>query len=919
MMIPEKLSSIFDQLHLKLSSIIRKWLPADPEVEDVAMLLHELQVHQVELEAQNQELRESQVQLLNARDRYQALYDFAPVGYATLDRFGLLLNLNLTMASYFKVDRNTMVKRPLSSWLGKGEKLLFIRHLSAVFLTGDEQSVELRVKPNRDQEEKVVMLKTKAVSSADGKARTCNCVLIDISREKTAEKALRQSQEELEATVASRTSELTDSVASLRFQIEEREKAQRLVEESEEKYRLLFASEGDAIFLYVVDTQHIIDANIAAINLYGYSMDELKKLTFAHLFATVKKDENRSDEFEYYHSTPDHSTYKHKTKDGYEFPVEVSKGTFIWQGREVVCAIVRDVRERFVSDAKLKLAADVFACTNEAIMVFDPDYRIVMVNSAFTRLTGYSSEEVLGLDCWILMLCEAGIETPMQLLQPFSGDREQIQREMSYYRKDGSCFPAWENISAIKNKKGNIVYFISVFSDISPIKEAKEKLDYLAHHDALTNLPNRLLFGARLEQTLQNAKRHGNNAAVLFIDLDQFKSVNDTMGHDCGDILLQEVAQRIEGCVRDEDTVARLGGDEFTVLLSEIRHEEEAALLATKILSVIKQPVQVGGKQVVISTSIGISLFPRDANNASDLTKAADLAMYCAKEHGRNTYEYYSHELTSRAEERLSLEQNIRHNLGNGNFLLVYQPQFDLVSGEVVGAEALLRWLTPPKGYSSPQRIVSIAEESALIMEIDEWVLRTACAQLAVWRSSGLLSMRTSINVSAMNLMRDHFSTKVRRALEEFCLPPECLELEITESVLHTGSHVITELEKLKELGVTLAIDDFGTGYSSLLSLKHLPIDRIKIDRSFITELPANRSDVGITQAIITLGHNLNLKVIAEGVENIEQSDFLRAQGCDEVQGFWFSKPLAAASIPQFLKDADSLHRDRHLISQATH
>jgi EAL domain-containing protein (putative c-di-GMP-specific phosphodiesterase class I) len=356
--------------------------------------------------------------------------------------------------------------------------------------------------------------------------------------------------------------------------------------------------------------------------------------------------------------------------------------------------------------------------------------------------------------------------------------------------------------------------------------------------------------------------------------------------------------------VRAGDTVARLGGDEFTVIMSELRHEEEAALVAEKILALITQPIRLGHSSVVISTSIGIGMFPRDADSDTGLIRCADLAMYNAKESGRNAYAFYSSDLACRAQQKLAIEQSIRNGLESNQFVLHYQPQIDISSGRLIGVEALLRWNNPAFGMLMPEQVISIAEETGLITQVDEWALRKALGQFSAWREEGLEPFCISVNCSGLNFLRPGYVERVRKALQEFQVPAEYFELELTESVFNRGADKISELQRLRDLGIKLAIDDFGTGFSSLSSLKHLPVDRLKIDRSFIHDLPRSSSDSGITTAIITMGHQLDLRVIAEGVENDEQYVFLRDAGCDEVQGYCFGKPLLPECMAEFVRQS---------------
>lgn len=867
-------------------------------LRDPVSLMHELETYHTELQAQNVELRESQCELLKSNDRFQALYDFAPVGFATFSRVGSILDLNLTLAGYLEGEREQIKNTPFVCWLARGESKPFVRHLNSVFLTQEKQIVELVLKPIAGRQ-RIVRLETVITPEASGGLVECKSAIIDISYEKQVENELKRSHKNLEHQVELRTQELNQTLQELSAQIKQKEETQRVADENEEKYRLLFACVSEAIVLYEAKTQQIIDVNQSAVDLYGYSVEEFKHLRFQDLFFVIDSQTQAlaDDTLGGAEHVPPIAC--HRTCHGALLPVELSTGSFVLKGREVVFAIVHDMQERLAAEARLKLAANVFEYANDAIMVADSKYEIIMVNQAFSRITGYESGEALGRDSRALLESYPDTEPDIQNTKK-PDDRYQYQREVLHRHKSGVEYHAWENLSYVRNNNGSIAYYIYIFSDISQLKEAEAKSTYLAHHDALTHLPNRLLFGARLEQSLQLAKRSSSTLALLFLDLDRFKYINDTLGHTYGDRLLREIARRIESCVREQDTVARFGGDEFTVLLSVIHHEQEAAHLAEKILLAVAEPVTVDDKEMVVSTSIGISLYPRDGDTATDLIKAADVAMYCAKDRGRHKFEFYTRELTSRSEERLQLEHDIRDNLSTGNFFLCYQPQFELSSGKVTGVEALLRWRDVDGAIFTPEKIIAVAEESSLILDLDAWVLKAACTQAAYWYRAGVPQFKVAINFSAMNLMREGFAAKVKRVLEEVSLPANWIELEVTESVLQSGESVIAELESLKALGITLAIDDFGTGYSSLSSLKHLPIDRIKIDKSFITDVPDSQSDAGITQAIITMGHNLNLKVIAEGVENDLQWEFLQSAGCDHVQGFRFGRPENAAIIPSY-------------------
>ena len=432
------------------------------------------------------------------------------------------------------------------------------------------------------------------------------------------------------------------------------------------------------------------------------------------------------------------------------------------------------------------------------------------------------------------------------------------------------------------------------FRDISVIQQSREALHHLAHHDPLTALPNRLLFHDRMEHALELARREGRQIAVLFLDLDRFKNINDTLGHPTGDKLLLEVAKRIKRLVREQDTLGRLGGDEFLLLIEQLGGTREAAMVAQKILEAFVQPFAVEGHELYLSASIGISLFPVDGQNGATLVRNADMAMYRAKEQGRNNYQFYTQKLTDSAVERVALETALRRALERGELLLHYQPQIDLKSGLLIGAEALIRWQHPEMGLVLPERFIHLAEENGLIRPIGEWVLFSACDQMRAWREQGFMLPHIAVNLSGHQLKKAGFVELVRHALRETRVEPGWLELEVTESfIMSQAEEAIGMLDQLKEMGVQLAIDDFGTGYSSLSHLKQLPVHKLKIDRSFVQGIPQDSNDAAIARAVIALGSSMQLRVIAEGVETEQQQDFLRAEGCDEGQGYLYGRPVS--------------------------
>ncbi|MBU1664295.1 MAG: EAL domain-containing protein, partial [Gammaproteobacteria bacterium] len=458
-------------------------------------------------------------------------------------------------------------------------------------------------------------------------------------------------------------------------------------------------------------------------------------------------------------------------------------------------------------------------------------------------------------------------------------------------------------INAIRDQQGELRHYVALFTDISERKRNEEHIRHLAEHDSLTGLPNRALLQDRLLQAMARAERAGSRLALLYIDLDRFKLINDTLGHPVGDALLQEVAHRLQATVRVSDTVSRQGGDEFLVLLDEIESADDAARVAQKMLDLLAQPCWVAGHELTVTPSIGISLYPDDSTDMITLIKSADIAMYQVKEGGRNAYQFYTGDMNERASERLTLEHDLRRALERGEMLLHYQPKIELASGRIVGLEALLRWRHPRLGLVPPERFIAIAEDSGLIVPIGEGVLHEACRQSQAWRAAGLPAIAIAVNLSATQFRRAGLEDSLRDILAATGLPPRLLELELTESVvMNQADATVAILTRLHDMGVRLSIDDFGTGYSSLAYLKRFPIEKLKVDQSFMRDVAHDANDAAIVRAIIGLAHSLGLGVIAEGVETREQLDFLRSLGCEEAQGNYFSQPLSPSEIEPLLR-----------------
>ena len=595
---------------------------------------------------------------------------------------------------------------------------------------------------------------------------------------------------------------------------------------------------------------------------------------------------------------PVHTLLKPEPKSWFPVIVFAGMGILFSLFHERLRRSERRFRDR---ELQLRQAAAVFEHTNEAIFVTDAKARIVSVNPAFTAITGFSLPDVKGATPAVQQSGrhDAGFYRRMwdELL-----NRGEWRGEVWNRRKDGTVYPGWENISAIRDETGGVSHYVAMLSDISTIKQAEEDLRRMAHQDALTGLPNRRFFAEALEGAIARAARHGHRVALLVLDPDRFKLVNDTLGHAAGDQLLQEVARRLKARLRAEDLVARLGGDEFTVVMEELSDDEDAAHLAGKLIEALAEPVVLEGREVAPSVSIGIALYPDDAQTVADLGRAADAAMYRAKERGRHTFEFFAPELTQIAMERLSIEHDLRRALACGEFELYFQPQVSLPDGRVAGMEALLRWNHPQRGLMPPEQFIPVAEECGLIEPIGDWVIRNACAQLRRWSDAGLMPATMAVNVSPAQILHDHLVETVTAALEESGLPGSALEIEVTESVLQSTERSAEVLGRLRALGVRIAIDDFGTGFSSLSLLKHLPIHALKIDLLFVRGLPQDKDSLAIVSAMLSMAHDLRLDVVAEGVETDAQRLCLQALGCRLVQGHLYGAAQPAREASRWVR-----------------
>ncbi|MGZ5027522.1 MAG: EAL domain-containing protein, partial [Methylobacter sp.] len=695
---------------------------------DAKKLLHELQVHQIELEMQNEALLIARTEAEASLARYTELYDMAPVGYLTLARNGTIEQLNLKAARQLGIFRAQLKQQRFSSFISVDSLPVFNDFLSGVFRDKTAQSCELNVLP---------------------------------------------------------------------------------------------VDRGPALIV--------------------------------HIEAVVNDDE------------------------------------------QTCRLILVDITERKANEEKLKLANLVYQAIGEAIMVADADNRIVTVNPAFTELTGYALQEAVGQPTSLLKSGQQN-ETFYQIMWHALETTGHWQGEIWNRRKNGENYLEWLTINTVYDDQGNVKHRVATFSDITDQKHAEQTIWRQANFDSLTGLPNRHMFYERLAQEMKKSRRMGLPLALLFLDLDHFKDVNDTLGHSKGDLLLKDMAQRLLNCVRNTDTVARLGGDEFTIILTELREQDSIERLAQEILCQLTKPFELAGEIAYVSVSIGITLYPEDTDDIDVLIKNADQAMYAAKDQGRNCRNYFTISMQEAALTRMRLINDLRSALSESQFWLAYQPIVELKTGSIHKAEALIRWRHPSRGLISPAEFIPVAESTGMIIDIGEWVFREAMQHVAQWRTAHHKEFQISINKSPVQFQREGKGhSGWFDYLHELGLPGQSLVVEITEGLLmDAGALVSDQLLAFRDAGVRVSLDDFGTGYSSLSYLKKFDIDYLKIDQSFTRNLNPDASDLALCEAIIVMAHKLGIKVIAEGIETQQQCDLLMAAGCDYGQGYLFSKPLAA-------------------------
>jgi diguanylate cyclase (GGDEF)-like protein/PAS domain S-box-containing protein len=717
--------------------------------------------------------------------------------------------------------------------------------------------------------------------------------------------------------VSLETQRLTDVGSRLDVSVSQdvtkRERPENMRQNSanENKYRILFENSADANWL--MDETGFLDCNSAALEMFGYSADA-PMLHPADISPPIQPDGTPSRKAAdrkiaaAFLNGKERFEWLHQRKSGSVFPAEVCLTALTLSGRPTLLATVRDITERKrVEEALLFKTALLEAqaeTTIDGILAVDESDHIVLANRQFGLHFGIPDEMLsTGDDQVVRQHVADRVEDPeafVDRIRYLNDHRDEKSRDEIKF-KNGKVFDRYSAplVDSRSHYRGRIWYF----RDITERKVAEERIQYLAYYDALTGLPNRALLHDRLAKTLASARRQKDNVALLFLDLDGFKNINDSLGHPIGDLLLQEIAGRLKTWGREQDTVARLGGDEFLLLLTGVKDAPDVAVAAERLLEAMTTEFVVQGHTVRVSCSIGISIFPEHGANGETLISRADAAMYSAKESGCNNFRFFTEDMNVQALERLTLEKGLRVALEREELFLVYQPQMEVATGRITGLEALLRWQHPDLGLVAPDRFIRIAENSGLIVPIGEWVLRTACAQAQKWQAEGLPAVTVAVNVSAIQFRQQGFCGLIRKVLRETGLAPQYLELELTESLLLANADLmLSVIQELKSMGLALAIDDFGTGYSSFAYLRQFRVSKLKIDRLFIRDVALEPDDAAIAAAIISMAKSLRLKVIAEGVENEAQMSFLRAHHCDEIQGYYFSQPLAVDKVADKLR-----------------
>ena len=864
------------------------------DVEIVARPFGAVEDKSLMIEARDvSEARRSVAALHDREERLQGILDTVADGIVSADERGIIQSFNPAAEKIFGYAASEVIGKNLSILMPEPYAGDHDAYLEKYLATGQAKILGIgREATGLRKDGGTFPVDLNVAELRRGRHRLFIGVLRDITERKRAEQAVVQAKAELQQRVQERTQEL---------EMLSRQNEQILNSASEG----IIGLDGNNIITFV---------NPAAADMTGWRVSEMigkpadSMLNYVPVNGTGQAEQNSDSLMMALLPQRDMVDFMLWRRDGTSFPIEFALSPIEEDGQQVGAVMVfRDVSERKQIEEKLRLASAVFETTAEAIMVLDPSFRITTVNPAFSSITGYSAQEMLG--------------RPPRFL---SGERQQNLHESIWesirktgrwdheqwsLRKNGEEYAERISITAVTDMLNRIVQYIVVFSDITQRKLDEERIRYQANYDALTGLPNRALFMDRLTQALNQAARGEQRLGLMFIDLDGFKLVNDTLGHDKGDELLVEASKRLLTCVRQGDTVARLGGDEFTIIMPNLGDVRNAPMVAQRIIDALEQPFLLRTHEAFVSGSIGIATFPDDAQDPATLLRNADAAMYRAKEQGKANYQFFTAELNAQVSERMIIKNGLSKAMERDEFMLYYQPKCDLATGRMVGVEALLRWRSAEMGMVSPVKFIPVMEETGLIGQVGEWAIETACRQHREWRNAGFPYMRVAVNLSVRQLRQNNLDQVVASILERTGIEASGLELEITESmIMKDTENAIALLQRLRAMGIHLAMDDFGTGYSSLSYLGRFPITTLKIDRAFIADVDTNPKTAEIARAIIGLSRGLNLEVVAEGAEVVDHVNFLRSNGCDTVQGFYYSRPVPAAQFERMLAEGVLRH-----------
>ncbi len=827
--------------------------------EAMQQALHELRVHQIELEMQNEELRQAQAKIEDAKERYFDLYDLAPIGYLTLSAQGSILQANLTSTRLLEVVRAELIKQPITRFIYRDDQDIFYQLRKRLISTGEPQTCELRMVRSGGA---ILWAHLDATKAQDeGGAAALRIVLSDYSARKLAEDALQESYQALHS--------ILDATLDGFWRIDVR--------------------------------GNILDVNPTYCEQSGYSREELLRMNVLDLEVAECAAASAKQTLTLIETGHGQFESVHRRKDGSLWQVEVSS-TYRDAAGGQVFVFLRDISKRKQAEEKLQLAANVFSHSREGIMITAADGSIINVNAAFSRITGYSRDEAIGQTPQIL-------SSGRQTREFYESMQHSLKQKGHWYgelwnrRKNGEIYAEMQTVSSVRDSNGDVIQYVALFSDITEIKAQQSKLEHIAHYDALTSLPNRVLLGDRLRHAIAQAQRRGQLLEVVYLDLDGFKAINDKHGHEAGDKLLIALSGSMKQALRECDTLARIGGDEFVAVLVDLPDVATSMPMLNRLLAAAAQVVHVGDLALQVSASMGVTFCPQqDEVDADQLMRQADQAMYQAKVSGKNRLHFFDVEQDRSVRGHHESLEHIRLALAEHEFVLYYQPKVNMRSGEVIGVEALIRWLHPQRGLLAPAIFLPVIEDHLRAIEMGEWAINQALTQMEEWLKVGL-DIEVSVNIGARQLQQKNFVERLQSILKAHPqVKPSRLQLEILEtSALEDVAHVFQVIEACREIGVMFALDDFGTGYSSLTYLKHLPVALLKIDQSFVLGMLDDPDDLSILKGVVGLASAFRLEVIAEGVESLEHGALLLQLGCEQAQGFGIAAPMAAHEVPNWV------------------